>query len=118
MTEEALEDDDTEDDDDEEDEVLDEFYEMPTCRGVRDWFKCVVLDCAFLVLEVGVSLWLASSLRAADITPSFRAIPIILVLPCFVNPLVWIGSFTRYKKISPLFIIALVTLGFPSPLFV
>jgi len=115
-----------EDDDDQEEEFLDgdddldEFHEMPSCRGVVEWLFCLLFDCLILLFEVGMSLWLASSLYEQELVGCYRAIIIILVLPCLFNPLVWVSMHSSYRYIScnPLVILGVSALGFPSPLFI
>ena len=43
-----------------DDDQLDEFHEMPSCRGVVEWINCLIFDCILLLIEVATSLWLAS----------------------------------------------------------
>ena len=104
---------------DDEDEALDEFHEMPSFRGVVEWLLCLFFDCLLLVVEVGMSLWLASSLYEQELVGCYRAIIIILVLPCLFNPLAWVSMHSSYRYIScnPLVILGVSALGFPSPLF-
>ena len=104
---------------DDEDEALDEFHEMPSFRGVVEWLLCLFFDCLLLVVEVGMSLWLASSLYEQELVGSYRAIITILVLPCIVNPMLWVSCHQAYRTLSanPLGVLAATAIGFPSPLF-
>ena len=101
------------------DDDLDEFHEMPSCRGVVEWLFCLLFDCLILLFEVGMSLWLASSLYEQELVGSYRAIITILVLPCIVNPMLWVSCHQTYRTLSanPLGVLAATAIGFPSPLF-
>ena len=104
---------------DDEDNVLDEFHEMPSCRGVVEWLLCLFFDVLVLVVEVGMSFWLASSLYEQELVGSYRAIVTILVLPCVFNPMLWVSMHQSYRALSanPLVVLGATAIGFPSPLF-
>lgn len=93
-----------------------EFYESPRCRGVVEWINCSLFDALLLVLEAAINLWLATCLNAAKLTSEYRAIIVMLMLPSLINPILWLRLKSNYK-LSSAFILVLLVVGFPSPLF-
>ena len=93
-----------------------EFILCFRCRGVVEWINCSLFDALLLVLEAAINLWLASCLNAAKLTTEYRAIIIMLMLPSLINPLLWLRLKSHYK-LSSAFILVLLVVGFPSPLF-
>ena len=86
------------------------------CRGVVEWINCSLFDALLLVLEAAINLWLATSLNEAKLATEYRAIVVMLILPSIVNPLLWLRLKSQYK-LSSAFILVLLVVGFPSPLF-
>lgn len=93
-----------------------EFYEQPRCRGVVEWINCSLFDALLLVLEAAINLWLATCLNEAKLVNEYRAIIVMLILPSVVNPILWLRLKSQYK-LSSAFILVLLVVGFPSPLF-
>lgn len=93
-----------------------EFFDKPRCRGVVEWVNSLIFDVVLLITEAVANLWLANALGQLELISQYRAIIIMLILPSVVNPFVWLGLKSNYK-VSSVFILMLLFVGFPSPLF-
>ena len=93
-----------------DDDQLDEFHEMPSCRGVVEWINCLIFDCILLLIEVATSLWLASR-YACNFVSLFPMVPYVLTI-CYLPPKFnkkWFGehpcclgtAFTRSSMLEP-----------------
>merc|ERR1719270_1524676 len=87
-----------------------EFLDQPRCRGVIEWINCLLFDTLLLILEGAINLWMATRLADVGLVSEYRAIIVILMLPSFVNPAIWLLIKNKYK-LSGVFIFTLLMLG-------
>lgn len=81
-----------------------------------EWINCLLFDTILPIIEAAINLWLATSLTKVGLVTEYRAIIVILMLPCVVNPFLWFRLKSNYK-FSSSFVFVLLFLGFPSPVF-
>lgn len=106
-------------------EPKDELFDTPSCSGVAEWFNCLLFDVILLLLEAGVAIWLARSLYPLELITEYRTILVVLALPSFINPFLWLKIKSSksshgfyYQNMGTFFVFGLLFASFNSPFFV
>ena len=81
-----------------------------------EWVNCLLFDTILLIVEAAINLWMASKFAEVGLISQYRAIIVMLIVPSFANPTIWLFMRKKYN-ISGVFIFVLLLLGFPSPFF-
>eukprot|EP00095_Tigriopus_kingsejongensis_P005092 maker-scaffold159_size295958-snap-gene-1.38 protein:Tk05092 transcript:maker-scaffold159_size295958-snap-gene-1.38-mRNA-1 annotation:"conserved hypothetical protein" len=92
--------------------------EVSRCRLGVEWAISIFMDCVLLFTELLFNLWLALLMRGQGHFGPHVAIIILFFVPSAINALVWLNIKKSYPQIGVPFMLAVVTCGFPSPLFV
>ncbi len=79
----------------------------------------LVFDVGLMVAELIINFWLALLLRDQGRSGHYTAALLLIFVPSIFNAVLWVRLSKSYKKrIGFLFMLAIVFIGFPSPILV
>jgi len=79
----------------------------------------LLLDVGLMVAELVINFWLAMLLRDQERSGHYTAAILLIFAPSIFNALIWFRLSKSYRgSVSILFMLAVVFIGFPSPLLV
>ena len=79
----------------------------------------LLLDVGLMVAELIINFWLALLLRDQGLLGHYTAAILLFFVPSVLNALIWFRLSKSYRgSISILFMLAVVFVGFPSPILV
>ena len=79
----------------------------------------LLLDVGLMAAELIMNFWLALMLRDQGLSGHYTAAILLIFAPSVFNALIWFRLSKSYRgSISILFMLAVVFIGFPSPILV
>ena len=95
------------------------FFSSFSTQMIIDGGISLLLDVGLMAAELIMNFWLALMLRDQALSGHYTAAILLIFAPSVFNALIWFRLSKSYRgSISILFMLAVVFIGFPSPILV
>ena len=100
--------------------VLDPDFEgrQSKYKVAGEFIISFILDTLLMFAELILNVWLALELKEQGLMGPYRGIICLIFVPSFVNAVVWFKLAAEYRRIGFYFMLSILFIGIPSPMFV